>query len=159
MAHALQLHKEVNNDPIGKSSTTLRSYYPQDHEGPLGINSMSFVDREIRRRCMWASFAMDRFNSSGTERPCIISESELGIQLPSHDKNLEFDLPTITEQLDGNVLGSPEPSHATENMGVGAYIVRVIALYGRVVKYVNQVSITFFNFTPASVLKLMPLTG
>lgn len=144
MAHALQLHKEVNNDPIGKSS---RPYYPQDHEGPLGVNSMSFVDREIRRRCMWASFAMDRFNSSGTERPCIISESELGIQLPSHDKNLELNLPTITEQLDGNVRFL-EPGRATENMGVGAYIVRVIALYGRVVKYVNQVStIYFFRFS------------
>lgn len=148
MAHALQLHKEVNNDPIGKSSNMLRSYYPQDHEGPLGVNSMSFVDREIRRRCMWASFAMDRFNSSGTERPCIISESELGIQLPSHDKNLELDLPTITEQLDGNVRfpGSPGSSRATENMGVGAYIVRVIALYGRVVKYVNQVSTVSLSF-------------
>lgn len=95
---------------------------------------------------MWASFAMDRFNSSGTERPCIISESELGIQLPSHDKNLELNLPTITEQLDGNVRFL-EPGRATENMGVGAYIVRVIALYGRVVKYVNQVSTIFFRFS------------
>lgn len=142
MAHALQLHKEVNSDPIGRAQSTLRADYPQDHEGSFGGNSMSFVDREIRRRCMWASFVMDRFTSSGTERPCIISESELEIQLPTHDKNLELDIPAITEQLDGTVR-SPEnlvPGSVVENMGVGAYMVRVIALYGRVAKYFNQVS-------------------
>lgn len=145
MAHALQLHKEVNNDPIGRAQSILRPDYPQDHEGSLGGNSMSFVDREIRRRCMWASFVMDRFTSSGTERPCIISESELGIQLPTHDRNLELDIPAITEQLDGTIRFSEslQSGNAAENMGIGAYMVRVIALYGRVAKYFNQVSTIF----------------
>jgi hypothetical protein len=115
---------------------------------------MSFVDREIRRRCMWACFVMDRFTSSGTERPCLISESEIEIQLPSHDRNLELDIPTVTERLDGTVnvrdvkglvLGE---SNIVDNMGVGAYIVRVVSLYGRVAKYFNQVSIMFPRFLP-----------
>ncbi|KAI5847810.1 fungal-specific transcription factor domain-containing protein [Morchella snyderi] len=142
MAHALQLHREINNDPIGKASGTSRSDCLSE-EGAPG-NTMSFVDREIRRRCMWACFVMDRFTSSGTERPCLISESEIEIQLPSHDRNLELDIPTITERLDGTVnvrdvkglaLGE---SNIVDNMGIGAYIVRVIALYGRVAKYFNQ---------------------
>lgn len=143
MAHALQLHKEVNNDPIGKHPGVPRSDYIPDG-GPLGDN-MSFVDREIRRRSMWACFVMDRFTSSGTERPCEIAETELEIQLPSHDRNLELDIPTITERLNGTAHwpGGLEASSTTDNMGVGAYMVRVIALYGRVARYFNQVSTTF----------------
>lgn len=150
MAHALQLHREINNDPIGKASGTSRSDCLSE-EGAPG-NNMSFVDREIRRRCMWACYVMDRFTSSGTERPCLISESEIEIQLPSHDRNLELDIPTITERLDGSVnvrnlkdlaLGE---NNIVDNMGVGAYIVRVVSLYGRVAKYFNQVSIMFPRF-------------
>ncbi|CAZ79391.1 unnamed protein product [Tuber melanosporum] len=135
MAHAIQLHKEANSDPLGKPhSRPAGDYFHQDEGG-----YMSFVDREIRRRSMWSCFILDRFTSSGTERPHLIAESEVEIQLPVHDRNLELDIPAVTEQLDGTVKGSVgEVGDATECMGVAAYMVRVVALYGRVVKYLNQ---------------------
>lgn len=123
MAHAVQLHKEVNNDPLGRL--------------PPG----SFVDREICRRTMWACFIMDRFTASGTARPHLNVESELEIQLPVRERNLELDMPAITERLDGTAEGfEGENGDPSDNMGVSAYMVRIVALYGRVVKYVNQVS-------------------
>jgi hypothetical protein len=143
MAHALQLHKEADQDPMGKVHPLMRPDYI--HEGGHMGGYMSFTDKEIRRRCFWACFVMDRFNSSGTERPCIINESEVEIQLPVHDRNLQLDAPAITEQLDGGVKDTSElPEEekvvaAAENMGIGAYMVRVVAIYGRVVKYLNQV--------------------
>ncbi|CUS08537.1 unnamed protein product [Tuber aestivum] len=135
MAHAIQLHKEANNDPLGKPhSRPAGDYFHQDEGG-----YMSFVDREIRRRSMWSCFILDRFTSSGTERPHLIAESEIEVQLPVHDRNLELDIPAVTEQLDGTVKGSREEvGDVTGAMGVTAYMVRVVALYGRVVKYLNQ---------------------
>ncbi|RPA99720.1 hypothetical protein L873DRAFT_1682915 [Choiromyces venosus 120613-1] len=135
MAHAIQLHKEANNGPLGKPhSRPTGDYFPQDEGG-----YMSFVDREIRRRSMWSCFIMDRFTSSGTERPRLIVESEVEIQLPVHDRNLELDIPAVTEQLDGTVKDyGEEVGDVTGDMGVAAYMVRVVALYGRVVKYLNQ---------------------
>lgn len=143
MAHALQLHKEANQDPMGKVHPLMRPDY--NHDGGSMSGYMSFTDKEIRRRCMWACFVMDRFNSSGTERPCIINESELEIQLPVHDRNLQLDASAITEQLDGGVKGAADLSEeervakAAEGMGIGAYMVRAVAIYGRVVKYLSQV--------------------
>ena len=45
MAHALQLHHELEHDPLGKDI---------DKKGKL-----TCIDREVRRRTMWACFMMD----------------------------------------------------------------------------------------------------
>jgi hypothetical protein len=151
MAHALQLHKEIDQDPMGKVNPLMRPDYL--HEGGNIEGYMSFTDKEIRRRCFWACFVMDRFNSSGTARPCIINESDVEIQLPVHDRNLQLEVQAITEQLDGGVKDTSElpeeekVAAAAESMGIGAYMVRAVAIYGRVVKYLNQVRSVFFFFS------------
>lgn len=90
---------------------------------------------------MWACFLMDRFNSSGTDRPTFIREETLKIPLPIREKNFQFDMPGPTETLSGHV---PEPFsdmhavEARENMGVAAWMIKVIALWGRIIGYLNQ---------------------
>jgi len=127
MAFALQLHKDVETDPM-----------------PLaGGAPLSFIDREIRRRTMWACFLMDRFNSSGTDRPTFIKEETIKIQLPIKEKYFQLDMPGPTENLAGQVV-HPVPadegqlSDAKDNMGVAAYMIRAIAVWGRVINYLNQ---------------------
>ncbi|KAG9248095.1 zinc finger transcription factor 1 [Calycina marina] len=127
MAYALQLHRDLDHDPmkLGSSSTPL-----------------SFIDREIRRRTMWACFLMDRFNSSSTARPTFIREENLKIPLPVKEKYFQLDMPGPTENLKGEVLqpvasGTGELSNAKENMGVAAHIIRAIALWGRIINYFN----------------------
>ncbi len=130
MAYALQLHRELDHDPLG-----------QNPEKPS--SELSFTDREIRRRTMWACFLMDRFNSSGTERPMFADEETIKIQLPIRESNFQMEIPGPTETLDGRV---PNPSTSDngqlldprENMGVAAYMVRIVALWGRVIKYLNM---------------------
>ncbi|KAM7191419.1 Fungal specific transcription factor domain containing protein [Rhypophila sp. PSN 637] len=125
MAFALQLHKDLDHDPLRQPGKT----------------QLSFIDREIRRRTMWACFLMDRFNSSGTDRPTFIREETLNIPLPIKEKNFQYDMPGPTETLSGAVL---EPyadvniSEAKDNMGVAAWMIKVIALWGRVIGYLNQ---------------------
>lgn len=125
MAFALQLHKDLDYDP----------------QKP-GVQ-LTFVDREIRRRTMWACFMMDRFNSSGTDRPTFIKEEALKIPLPVKEKNFQFGMPAPTENLQGEVpdaqyLEEDEQANARANMGVAAYMIKTISIWGRIIMHLNQ---------------------
>ncbi|AEO69502.1 uncharacterized protein THITE_60403, partial [Thermothielavioides terrestris NRRL 8126] len=125
MAFALQLHKDLEHDPLRIPGKT----------------QLSFIDREIRRRTMWACFLMDRFNSSGTDRPTFIREETLKIPLPIKERNFQLDLPGPTETLSGQVLepvSEDNPNEAKDNMGVAAWMIKAIALWGRIIWYLNQ---------------------
>lgn len=128
MAFALQLHRDLEYDPLCRNKTPL-----------------SFVDREIRRRIMWACFLMDRFNSSGSDRPMFIREESMRIQLPAGERFFQLDMPVRTESLDGSILlpaasaaDDDSTSQPGDNMGVAAYTIRSIAMWGRTVAYLNQ---------------------
>ena len=129
MAYALQLHRELDHDPLGRKTENK--------------SELSFTDREIRRRTMWACFLMDRFTSSGTERPMFADEDIIKVQLPVEESRFQMEIPGPTESLDSRV---PNPvksdtgqvSDLKGNMGVAAYMIRVIALWGRVIKYLNM---------------------
>ncbi|KAL1973727.1 hypothetical protein VTN31DRAFT_5287 [Thermomyces dupontii] len=124
MAYALQLHRELD----------------REHPGQSG--KLSCTDREIRRRTMWACFLMDRYNSSGSQRPPIGNERFIRIQLPIKESHFLMEIPGPTEDLDGDVP-NPVPegqglvSNPKENMGVSAYIIRAIVVWGHIVDYLN----------------------
>ncbi|KAH8591846.1 ras family-domain-containing protein [Bisporella sp. PMI_857] len=114
MAYALQLHKDLDHDPQGRN----------------GATPLSFIDREIRRRTMWACFLMDRFNSSGTDRPAFIKEENLKIPLPIKEKYFQLDMPGPTENLKGEIHqpvthGIGELSNPKNNMGVAASVIKI----------------------------------
>jgi hypothetical protein len=128
MAYALQLHRELDHDPLVRLKDK--------------SSELSLTDREIRRRTMWACFLMDRFNSSGTERPPFASEESIEVQLPIKESHFQMEIPGPTETLDGSVpnpvvADAGQVSDPKENMGVAAYLIRIIALWGRVIKYLN----------------------
>ena len=128
MAYALQLHRELDRDPAGRKNDESMK--------------LSSTDREIRRRTMWSCFLMDRFNSSGTERPTFANEENINVQLPVKEALFQMELPGSTERLDGDIsyLISPDGgqiSDIKDNMGVAAYMIRIIALWGRVIRYLN----------------------
>ncbi|CAJ2509948.1 Uu.00g058480.m01.CDS01 [Anthostomella pinea] len=127
MAFALQLHKDLEYDPMRPNPTT----------------KLSFIDREIRRRTMWACFLMDRFNSSGTDRPMFVKEETVKIQLPIKENLFQLDMPGPTEDLQGAVphpvpVDKGQLSDAKDNMGVAAYMIRSIALWGKIINFLNQ---------------------
>ena len=128
MAYALQLHKELDHDPLARKENK--------------HSELSSTDREIRRRTMWACFLMDRFNSSGTERPPFALEEVIEVQLPIKESHFQMEIPGPTETLDGSVpnpvaADAGQVSDPKENMGVAAYLIRIIAIWGRAVKYLN----------------------
>lgn len=144
MGYALQLHRELDHDPLGRNQIVNSDSDPnkKSHKPP----ELSFTDREIRRRTMWACYLMDTFNSSGTERPSFLNEDYFQIQLPIKESHFQMEVPGPTEDLYGHVPTSKKSSldntadEATEakaNMGVAAYVVRAVVLWKRIVKYLN----------------------
>ncbi|KAF2119077.1 fungal-specific transcription factor domain-containing protein [Lophiotrema nucula] len=127
MAYALQLHKESEHDP----SLTEADRKP-----------LSLTDREIRRRTMWSCFLMDRFNSSGTDRPLFVNEQYIEVQLPVKEHLYLHEIQAPTENLDGGVPNplpqdSGQLADPRENMGVVAYTIRLVCIWGKLVKYMN----------------------
>ncbi|KAF3491671.1 zinc finger transcription factor 1 [Arthroderma uncinatum] len=127
MAYALQLHRELDRDPLGQGGNA---------------SELSCTDREIRRRTMWACILMDRYNSSGSQRPPIGNEKFLQIQLPIKESHFWREIPGPTEDLDGSVPnpvpeGVGQLSNPRNNMGISAYIIRGIMLWGKIVDYLN----------------------
>ena len=74
------------------------------------------------------------------ERPHVIQESDCHVQLPTAERSFMFGIPIKTEHLIPTPLSSDMPtlSPLTHSMGSEAYLVRIVALWGRVTKYVNQ---------------------
>src|SRR5579859_3917596 len=74
------------------------------------------------------------------ERPHVIQESDCYIQLPTAERSFMFGIPIRTERLSPPPTTSDAPSlHPhTHSMGSEAYLVRIVALWGRVTQYVNQ---------------------
>ena len=70
-------------------------------------------------------------------------EEIIKVQLPIKESSFQMELPGPTESLDGRV---PNPvktdtgqlSDPKSNMGVAAYMIRIIALWGQVIKYLNM---------------------
>jgi hypothetical protein len=128
MAFALQLHKDLDHETWTKDK--------KDHV------LLSPTDREIRRRTMWACLLMDRFNSSGTDRPMTISEEWINVPLPIKEKYFQFELSGPTETINGKVLhpaqeDSGQLSNARENMGTSAFYIKLVLIWGRIVRYWN----------------------
>ncbi|KAF2006140.1 hypothetical protein P154DRAFT_603489 [Amniculicola lignicola CBS 123094] len=127
MAYALQLHKELEYDPNVQEADR---------------KPLSATDREIRRRTMWSCFLMDRFNSSGTDRPLFVNEQYIEVQLPVKEHLYLHEIQAPTENLEGNVPNPVPPdsgqlSDARENMGVASYTIRLVCIWGKLVKYMN----------------------
>lgn len=144
MGYALQLHRELDHDPLGRNQ--IANSTDSTKKGPKPPE-LSFTDREIRRRTMWACYLMDTFNSSGTERPSFLNEDYYQIQLPIKESHFQMEVPGPTEDLHGNVpltnrksleaVNNDAAMEAKANMGVAAYIVRGVVLWKRIVKYLN----------------------
>lgn len=129
MAYALQLHRDLDHDPRRGDSKG-------KDEG------LTFTDREIRRRTMWSCFIMDRFNSSGTDRPVFVSEQYIRAQLPIKEKYFQMEITGPTEDLEGMASkpaegDSGQLSKPEDNLGVAAYFIRLVAVWGKLIHYLN----------------------
>ncbi|KAK7429641.1 hypothetical protein QQZ08_003836 [Neonectria magnoliae] len=64
MAMALEIHREMDSHA-----------------------RMTPVEREMRRRLFWTCYLLDRFQTTGSKRPCLISDSSILLRLPCWSPN------------------------------------------------------------------------
>ncbi|KAG5992193.1 hypothetical protein E4U43_003829, partial [Claviceps pusilla] len=128
MAQALKINTEYNADILCTQG---------DAAAP------SVASRESRRRLMWACYVLDAWAGSGVDQLTLLRENDIKIQLPSNERNFGLRIPTVTETLGvGHVLQflppAVVPRRPAANMGIMAYYIRVVALWKRIVRYVNH---------------------
>nr|ABB97391.1 zinc finger transcription factor 1 [Fusarium oxysporum] len=131
MAFALQLHKDLGYDSSGRNGAKTQ---------------LNFNDRETRRHILWACFPIGPLQLLLGQDSTHGSSREDSIQIPLPVKGkvlLNSTCLAPTELLDDQVPHPPSPNDgqiadARENMGVAAFLIRAIALWGRIITYLSQ---------------------
>ncbi|KAI8579976.1 hypothetical protein K450DRAFT_240004 [Umbelopsis ramanniana AG] len=125
MSQALQINLEYDFDVLCSEST------------------MNCTEKECRRRLMWACYLLDSSTASGVKQLQLIDESDIKIQLPCSEDNFLFERPCITETVTpGETLKFAnifdQPISPTSNMDYRAYMIRIVYIRNRVLKYVKR---------------------
>lgn len=124
MAYSLQLHQDRKDSDSIKAT-----------ERPKDVDS---TDAELRRRVMWSCFLMDRFISSGSDRPMCIQENSISIALPVP----EFDFITGVHTSETMVAGKSQKSikmgkRVDVPRGTTAHLIRLVSIWGQMITYFN----------------------
>ncbi|KAF5000711.1 hypothetical protein FGRMN_1552 [Fusarium graminum] len=130
MAHALQLNVEFSPDILCAEANE---------------SSPPAVEKESRRRLMWACYILDAWTGSGVDQLTLLREADIKIQLPCNERNFRLRIPCVTETLGvGHVLQFLPPAivprRPAANMGIMAYYIRIVTLWKRVVRYVKHLN-------------------
>ena len=104
--------------------------------------SLSFRERESRRRTYWSLINLDRLGHSGTHWQVHLRTDTLKIQLPCKDYYYENNIPVVVETLDGS-LPPPLPGQTNQNIrrgewGLYSYIVETTILWCDINKYAME---------------------
>jgi hypothetical protein len=124
MAHALQINLEASKDILGLETS---------------CSADEVLERETRRRLMWACYMIDMWAGSGVDQLTLFNVQDIKIQLPCNDTHFVYQTPCVTETLGrGQILDFiPLESLAnkpSENMGISAYYIRIIHLWQQVLR-------------------------
>ena len=84
-----ELGKSQTNAILSPGSAILLAFEMELHrEPPLHAKStVSLMDRELRRRCFWTCYILDRFLVCGSMRPMIIRDHDIKLRLPSSQES------------------------------------------------------------------------
>jgi hypothetical protein len=148
LALMMQLHKDGNGfREKSQTGQEVKEDVEEDVEEEEEDVKLDHTEREIRRRLLWSCFTMDRFTSSGSDRPICFVEECITAPLPIKESMFLMEIAGDTERLDGsstNPLGLAKPgssirimSRPGSNLGVHAYVVKLVAIWGRLVNYYN----------------------
>lgn len=100
-----------------------------NHEAP----SLSFLERESRRRLMWSLFLIDMTLAGGIRDFTMCHAETIHVQLPCEEHNFEFDIEQTTDQLFPTGNGA-----ATESLGALAIFVRLRWLRHRILQITKE---------------------
>lgn len=104
--------------------------------------SMSFADKESRRRVAWACYLLDAFIECGVNQLRFVSSDTLQIQLPCAENLFMRSTPCVTEMLPPGKLSSFTLSSvngvAADNLDLRAFYIRTMAIRSKILAYVKH---------------------
>ncbi|RPA87270.1 hypothetical protein BJ508DRAFT_321148 [Ascobolus immersus RN42] len=97
--------------------------------------SKGFIEAEVERRTYWSYYLMDRFNGYGVARPFLTQDDDCQIQLPCDQVSFDKGIQRHTLFLDRP--NPHQPSAGTDFMGAMAFLVRITAIWGKILKTIH----------------------
>ncbi len=94
------------------------------------------MDRELRRRCFWTCYILDRFLVCGSMRPMIIRDHDIKLRLPSSQESF-----VAGEPIEGPFFSATTFQSSTPGLGpVSAEIafIGVVSILGRATSYLQH---------------------
>lgn len=111
-----------------------------DHDVLCTRSRVPPVERESRRRLMWACYIMDTMLACGLRNLQVIDTSTIRIQLPCDDKNFLYKIAcrTTTAPAYSSAAVAREAKISNENQGLHAFSIRLYLIRERVLQYINS---------------------
>lgn len=99
-------------------------------------DQLSPIVQEEHRRVFWAMYMLDRVAGTGRSLVQSIRDEDVEVQLPMDEESFAKGMFKKTAPL--IPLENDEEADSSEDLGIVAYLVRILAVWGRVVQYVIQ---------------------
>ena len=99
-------------------------------------DQLSPIVQEEHRRVFWAMYMLDRVAGTGRSLVQSIRDEDVEVQLPMDEESFAKGLMKKTAPL--IPVENDEEADSSEDLGIVAYLVRILAVWGRVVQYVIQ---------------------
>jgi hypothetical protein len=100
--------------------------------------SLSPILQEEHRRAFWAMYMLDRAAGTGRIYPQSIHDEDVEVQLPMDEDSFERGISKITAPLIPEDTDDSTLSTTDEDLGIMGYLVRILSIWGRTVRYVIQ---------------------
>src|SRR5271169_3516498 len=125
-ANSVRLPKKL----LISGSAILLAFEMELHREPL-LNmkpAVSLMDRELRRRCFWTCYILDRFLVCGSMRPTLIRDKDIKLRLPSTQESFSAGNPVEGPFFSPNTFRSSTPGLgpiSAEMSFIGIFVVPV----------------------------------
>ncbi len=111
-----------------------------DHDILSTTDLLPPVERESRRRLMWACYIIDTMVACGLNHLQTIDTTTIQIQLPCDDKYFLYKVarPTARVPICFDAAANRETRISTENQDTHAFLLRLFLIRERILRYIND---------------------
>uniref|UniRef100_A0A8H7TKJ6 Zn(2)-C6 fungal-type domain-containing protein n=1 Tax=Bionectria ochroleuca TaxID=29856 RepID=A0A8H7TKJ6_BIOOC len=111
-----------------------------DHDVLSTTGLLSPVERESRRRLMWACYIMDTMVACGLNHLQTIDTTTIQIQLPCDDRYFLYKVARVTAKVPicFESTANRDAPISTENQDTHAFLVRLFLIRDRILRYVHD---------------------
>ncbi|EWC44776.1 hypothetical protein DRE_06414 [Drechslerella stenobrocha 248] len=95
------------------------------------------IEREVRRRCFWTCYLMDRFAVCGSNRPPLISDCTIKLRLPCSESHFRSGKPSEESLFSEDGFGQQFDS-IPQSRNTNAMLVEIVRILGKTVLYIQQ---------------------